>query len=380
MRILHLFSNTKLTGPAEPAINLCVSLKQSGCDILFACPASSRANSAVRAIARERGLDPITEFRLNKHLNIVDNIYDVRKLPRFLREANVDMVHTHLNNDHLVGGSSARRANPNILVVRSYYGEGLKAPLRNRRLLGKLTDGIVTYSESARKSIAGKCGFPEERIEVVAGAIDTARFSPSASSDNFRETFGFKHDDFVFGVVARIQPYRRFDVLLEAVRQVSGNEPKTKLLIVGRGSKAQQVAVEPVRRMNLGDSVKFAGYQDGRNYVNTLACLDAVIYLMPGTDGTCRAIREAMAMGKPVIAANRGMLPEIVDHGVNGLVIEDTPNNLAEAMTHLATNPEVVASMSEHAARKAHERFRLDTQAESVARFYKRLGEQGRLR
>ena len=117
----------------------------------------------------------------------------------------------------------------------------------------------------------------------------------------------------------------------------------------------------------------------GQDYVDTLACFDAMIFLMPGTDGTCRAVREAMAMGKPVIAARRGMLPEIVDDAVNGLVIDDTPDTLAEAIRYIACNREIVASMSAQAAKKAREKFQLDVQAQKVAGVYKEVLNLGRL-
>ncbi|MBI5117371.1 glycosyltransferase family 4 protein [Candidatus Poribacteria bacterium] len=381
MRILHLFSNTKLTGPAEPAINLCASLKKIGYRVMFACCTSSKTGSkSVLATAAERGLEPITRFRLNKHLNIKDNMYDLRRMPSFLKEARTTIVHAHMDNDHLVGGRSARKAGQKTVVVRSSYsGEGMKPSFRTRYLLRKLTDGLLVASESAKLSIIEQFNFPEERIWVVGGAVDTDRFNGADGSPSVRSRFGLCEEDFVFGVVARIQPHRRFNVILEAISRVSGRDPAVRLLIAGRGTHMREVAVEPVRRMRLENFVKFAGYQVGQDYVDTLACLDALIYLMPGTDGTCRAVREAMAMGKPIIAARRGMLPEIVDHGRNGLIIEDSPDALAEAIRYLVRNRDVARSMSAQSFKKASEKFRLDRQAREVARIYEEVLKMGRM-
>lgn len=379
MKILHLFSNVKLTGPAEPSINLCASLKRAGHDVLFACSTSSKSiGKSVEKTAAERDLEPITKFRLNKHLKLRDNVHDLLKLPVFLNNNRVDIVHTHLDNDHLVGGRSSRKANDRIVVIRSCYsGDGLQPTLRNQYAVNRLTDGIIVASESARDGILKRYDFPEDRIWHVPGAIDTQRFTESNVSADLRPRFGLG-DDFVLGVVARIQPHRRFDVILEAIRRVSKREPAVKLLIVGRGSRMQRVAVEPVKKMRLEEQVKFAGYQVGQDYVDTLACFDAMIYLMPGTDGTCRAVREAMAMGKPVIAARRGMLPEIVDHAQNGLVIEDTPDTLAGAIRHLIRNRDVVSSMSVEALKKAREEFKLENQANEVGNIYEKIIGMGR--
>jgi glycosyltransferase involved in cell wall biosynthesis len=381
MKILHLFSNVKLTGPAEPSINLCASLKRAGLDVMFACCTSSKSSSrSVQQTAIERGLKPITHFRLNKHLSLKDNVHDLRRLPPFLKNSHIDIVHAHLDNDHLVGGRSSRKADDGILVIRSCYsGDGLKPTLRNEYSVSKLTDGIIVASESAREGVLKRYRFPEERLWVVPAAIDTERFSQSNISRNMRPQFGLG-DDFVLGVVARIQPHRRFEIILEAMKKVLAKESAVKLLIVGRGSKMHRVAVEPVKRMHLEEHVKFAGFQNGQDYIDTLACFDAMIFLMPGTDGTCRAVREAMAMGKPVIAARRGMLPEIVDHAQNGIVIEDTPDTLAGAIRHLMRNRDIVSSMSLQAMKKARDKFRLNVQAEQVADIYAKIIELGRLR
>ena len=381
MKILHLFSNVKLTGPAEPSINLCASLKRAGYDVMFACCTSSKSTTrSVEETAAERGLEPITKFKLNKHLNFKDNAYDLRRLPEFLRKSGVDIVHAHLDNDHLVGGRSSRKTGGNIVVVRSCYsGEGLKPTMRNQYSISRLTDGLIVASESARTSIVGEYAFPEERIWVIPGAVDIDRFSVSNVSADFRKRFGLG-DDFVLGVVARIQPHRRFDVILKAMKMLSRNDPAVKLVIVGRGSRMHKVAVEPVKKMRLEDRVTFAGYQVGQDYIDTLACFDVMIYLMPGTDGTCRAVRETMAMGKPTIAARRGMLPEIVDHAVNGLVIEDTPDTLAEAIRHLMHNRDIVSSMSVQALKKARKSFQLNAQAAEVADVYRKVLKLGCVR
>jgi glycosyltransferase involved in cell wall biosynthesis len=163
------------------------------------------------------------------------------------------------------------------------------------------------------------------------------------------------------------------------MKNVSKHDPRIKLLIVGRGTKMREVAIEPVERMRLTNCVTFAGYRVGQEYVDTLACMDVKVFLVPGTDGTCRAVREAMAMEKPIIAARRGMLPEIVDHGVNGIVVEDSPEALAEAIRHLADNRDLLLSMSREAYRKAREKYRPDVQARQVCGIYEHLLRMGSL-
>jgi glycosyltransferase involved in cell wall biosynthesis len=126
--------------------------------------------------------------------------------------------------------------------------------------------------------------------------------------------------------------------------------------------------------MGISPQVIFTGYRD-RDYAETLGCFDIKVFLVPGTDGACRAVREAMAMGIPVIAARRGMLPEIIDDGINGLVIEDTPENLSRAIERLVSNPSLRKEMGAKARLKALSEFSLSTFGESVEEIYRKVIE-----
>ena len=80
-----------------------------------------------------------------------------------------------------------------------------------------------------------------------------------------------------------------------------------------------------------------------------------------------------MAMGKPVVAAQRGMLPEIVDDGINGLLIDDTDENLASAILKLARDKDMRESMGAEARKKAIFSFSLILQSERVEKVYNQL-------
>jgi len=140
----------------------------------------------------------------------------------------------------------------------------------------------------------------------------------------------------------------------------------------------EAIAVEPARKMGLEDTVIFPGYQRGDDYVRTLATMDAKVFLVPGTDGSCRAVREAMAMGLPVIASRRGMLPELVADGERGLVVDDTPDQLARAIVALAREPERRRAMGQAARLFAPENFSLDRIARDIGRFYHHIAALGK--
>jgi glycosyltransferase involved in cell wall biosynthesis len=124
--------------------------------------------------------------------------------------------------------------------------------------------------------------------------------------------------------------------------------------------------------MGLSDAIVHTGYRTG-DYVDVVSCMDFNVFLVPGSDGSCRAVREVMAMKIPVIAANRGMLPEIVDHNTTGLVIEDTAENLAKAFVTFAKDEPLRQRFAEASLKKAQDLFSLESMAKRVEKVYEGL-------
>ena len=167
-----------------------------------------------------------------------------------------------------------------------------------------------------------------------------------------RRVFNINGEDLVIGMVARFQKYRRTDVFLASLAKLVREFSHVKALLVGRSSQIRESVIEPTRRFGLDPYVILAGYQT-ENYLDTLAAMDIFVLLMAGSDGTARALREAMAMGKPAVVARRGMLPEIVDDGVTGFVVDDTPENICAALRTLVTNESLRNQMGQMGREKA---------------------------
>ena len=373
MKILHIFSNWKWTGPAEHALNLALALKASGHSVSFACASAPEGvNESIAVKARLAGIAPVTGFNLNKHFNITDNLKDVSALLKFIKAENFDLVHTHMPNDHFLAGAAIRTAFSKTRIIRTCYdGEGIKGGIKNSLLLCFMTDAIIAISECAKNKIMNKCFFSDRKVWKLDTPVDLEKFNPDRIKNN-REKYNIPAEAVVGGIIARVQTHRRFEVLLEALRIVVNEFPGFKFMIIGRGTHIEQIALKPSQKMGIRSNLIFTGYKN-EDFVQTLACLNFKVFLMPGTDGSCRAVREAMAMGIPVIAANRGMLPEIVEHEKEGLIIDDTPENIAESILFLIEHPDVLRQMGISARQKAEGRFSPAVNTEEVIRIYKKV-------
>ncbi|MBI3099213.1 MAG: glycosyltransferase family 4 protein [Planctomycetes bacterium] len=408
MRILHLYGDYRWTGPAEPVVTLCLALRRLGHTVHFACRATPRrVRQSIEREAIARGLKPVTAFHLNRYFNVLANLSDLRSIRRFCEREKIDLVHTHLSHDHLIGGLAARRvwpveatpagrapfagafralfpsarrsredrgaerAGPRI-VRTNHKGIPLKPGSGNRWLARSLTDGYSGFSRAALATDRLALGIPDERTAVLPLAIDLARFVPRFPPPGLRTTLGIPEGVPLGGIVARMQRHRRFDVLLHALARAMAQVPDLHFCVIGRGTHRRKVAIEPAREMGLAGRVHFAGYLK-EGYLDTLAALDFKVFLVPGSDGTCRAVREVMAMGKPVIAARRGMLPEIVRDGLTGIVVEEGPEPLSQAIVALARDPARRAALGAAARESALRDYDVEAQARACLDWYERI-------
>jgi glycosyltransferase involved in cell wall biosynthesis len=374
MRILHLFADWKWTGPAEPVVSLCLALRGRGHEVWLDCPAAPPgASSSLPAKARERGLEPLSGLYLRPGVHPFEIRSDRFELAAWLDAHAPDVLHVHTSHDHLVAALAARRAKRAPKILRTNHKGVPLVPTRGNRWLMARTDGLLGFSRRALDEDVRAFGFPPGRAWLLPTAVDLDRFDPAkADAAAGRAALGLAADDIVIGIVARIQRHRKWRELLEGLVLARRFVPRLRLVVVGRGTHREEAAIRPAREMGLGDAAVFAGYR-GDDYLNVLAAFDLKAFLVPGSDGTCRAAREAMAMGKPVVAALTGMLPEIVEHEKTGLLVEPQPGDLALAFRRLAGDAVLRTRLGLAAREKAVAEFRLERQAEAVESAYREV-------
>jgi glycosyltransferase involved in cell wall biosynthesis len=382
VKILHLFSDWKWTGPAEPVVNLCLALHQRGHEVTLAYrrPPIETAESMAKGV-REKALKGIDAFHLEpiaKPLHIFrlkDIVSDIRGIARSIDEERFDIVNFHNSHDHIVGGLAVRASRRRPPAIRmDHKRDSLKADPVSRWFFRRYTDGLITFSEGSREKLVRVLGFAPERVAKVATALDLPRFDPHKKYKDMRPVFGIPPSSPVVGIVARFQRYRRTDILLEAMAHLIKAIPEVRLLLVGHSSQMQQSVIEPMERLGIASHVILAGYRMD-DYVDVLACMDIFCLLTPGSDGTARALREAMAMGKPVVVTTNGMLPELVRDGITGFVVQETSQTIYQALLPLVKDERLRTAMGKAAYEMAHREFRLERQAEEVEAFYQKIRE-----
>ena len=336
LKIFHLFANHKFTGPADPALVLAAGQAEAGAEIRFISSTHPDSENTLEQIASKRGLHTIRGLRIPKHFRLSSLRADVRKLRKLIEQERPDFIHSHLAGDHLVAALARTPDGP--LRIRSTYDldppRGLRATWISRH-----TDFWIAPTEEAARRLASHCKGTPDKIRVIPPLLDLARFKPALHSQPEETNFTTTKEKIVVGVVARMQRHRRFPQLIDAFVSAARLDSRLQLEILGRGTHQDEVARIPARNSGLEDRIHFAGYIDPEFYPTHLSSFDMLLLLVPGSDGTCRAAREALACGVPVIASRIGLLPDLIPPEGGLLLENEETETLTRAILTLAGDP-----------------------------------------
>lgn len=190
------------------------------------------------------------------------------------------------------------------------------------------------------------------KLSVIHNGVDTKRFNPNVNGDVVRERLrlGRAKVAIFVGALTTFHAYKGVDTLIRAFKKVCEASSDLKLLIVGAGELASGYK-KLAQELGISPRVIFAGGVNDAELPQYYAASDfALLPSRDSSEGFGLVLLEAMATGKPVIGSRVGGIPEIVNHGVNGLLVE--PNNvdqLASAMGLLARDDEARSRMGRSA-------------------------------
>ena len=374
--VLHCYEDYKWTGPSGPVARLCAELTRRGWRADLSCkmcPPESRPGLGDRA--RRMGVNACDDFYYHSEPNLRRNFRDIMALRDLIDEGRYDIVHAHGSWDHVLAALAVRRTRRRPVLVRTEHGGRLFSawnPAHRFQFGRLLTDHLVVLSDKFRAQAVEALTLDPDRVTRIRGGVDVEKYRPSDPPAGIREKFGLSGEDVVFGIVARVQWHRRFDVLLDAFDRVRQRDPHVKIVVLGRGTHKEEILDCPVVEMGLQETVYPLGYRRD-DYRDVLAMLDAGMMLVPGSDASCRAAMEMASMGKPMVVAERGVLPDIVEDGRTGIAVKDTAQNLATAVLEMAYSPEKRRRWGKAARERMVALFSLDRQADATEDLYRRL-------
>ena len=314
----------------------------------------SRPTGQVPELARREGLDFIAlplrhEFDLSSALRLA-RVFDHRA---------VDVVHAHKGIAHSVAlfATYFARRRPVIVVNR-----GVSFPLDafNRIKFHVRMDAVVTVCEDIKKVIVASGNLPPEKVNVIYAGVDLSRFDPAKTDrDRVRREWNVASEETLL-VQVGAREWKGWRDLITAAALLAPDFPKLKVAILACEDDAKKAEVSALARQNaIEDRVLPIGFRS--DMPDVLAAADIVADLSYEGLGITGTLREAMALGVPVIASAAGGNPELVVDGDSGLLVPSRdPAAMAAAVRLLLTD----ASLAGRVARRGRERVEKDFSSE----------------
>lgn len=262
----------------------------------------------------------------------------VRALARVFARRPGWVVDAHSVHSQLWSMLACRLANrPIVFTVHSDYAAEHAGRLRARPYTAVLRIArargvrVVAVSESVRRALVER-GKPRAPVVVVPNAIAFA--ARDGARGELRASLGVTDDEFLVSCVARLEPVKGHDVLIEAMAAAVRQRPELRLVIVGYGPARGDVEAA-IAKHDLRASVSMLGFRD--DVADLLVASDATV-LASFTEGIPMALLEAAAAGTPIVATAVGGVPTVFSESSALLVEARSARALAAALVEVATD------------------------------------------
>jgi glycosyltransferase involved in cell wall biosynthesis len=380
-RILLLDTNDAMGGVVRVHLNLLRELDRSRFEVTVACLRRGgnldafRALPGVTVLTLETGTKPMNQCsgpltKMADFFGVFPLLWSVVRLAWYCRRRGIQLIHT----------SDKKRA----VIMTVLLSKLIKIPFVyhihnnfvdygfNRRAL-KLATAIVANSGEMRRDFIQALGEDMERIQVVYNGIDEDEFKPGLPS-TLRDELHLTPEKGLIGVVSRLAPDKGQETFLKAAAMVAARNQDAFFVIAGDDSIFSDnedyipLLQKMVYELGLSGRVAFLGYRT--DIANVYSGLDIVV------DAAWReafgmVVVEPMACGKVVVGTNAGGIPEIIEHGQDGLLFPPRdPDALAEILLGLLQHRDRLSEIGQQARQRVLELFTIEKQTRNIEAVY----------
>lgn len=315
----------------------------------------------------------VMEWDAGGGVNSPRGIYQILRLARFLRRGRFDVVHAHDLWSNLLAIPAAWLARVPVIISsrRDLAHLAWYTPRRRKflRRLQSLSSAVLVNSGQISEQLVHEDGFRPEFIHIVHNGIDFDRFSRLVS-ERGRVFPGLQNCKLIVCTGNMHSDVKGHPTLIEAARNVCGKFPQVKFVLIGDGKKRAEFEAK-VSELGLQSNFLFLGSR--QNVPEILACCDIAV-LPSQAEGFSNALLEYMAAGLPTVATAVGGNPEVIESGLDGLLVKpDDPVALAGAILSLLENPNFASQLGSAGGERVRRHFNFAQLTSNVDALYTEL-------
>jgi len=367
-RVIHVITRFDKGGSAENTYLTAAGLDREAYEVLLVMGPSGESGMGPLERAsveenlsrlRAQGVKILTFAGLVRRVSPVKDWTVLFALWRLFRRERPAIVHTHTSKAGILGRWAAWLAGVPVLVhtPHGHVFWGYFGPAKTRvfilleRLTALITDRLVMLTDQERLDHRRFRVAPEGKFTTVHSGVDLRRLAaPAGGRDGARRSLGIPDGAFVVGAVGRLTAVKGHGHLLDAAGAVIDRYPKTIFVFLGAGELLGDLQRQAAA-LGIEANVRFAGWRPDVG----LAMSAFDLFAFPSiNEGMGKALVEAMALEKPVVASRIGGITDLVNDGANGFLVPPAdPEALADRILFLMENPETGRRMAAKAAETA---------------------------
>lgn len=383
MRVIHVITRLIVGGAQENTIATVLGLQADpGFRItLVAGPTHGPEGSLEPNVSHIPGLF----LRLPSLVRPVHPWKDLRAwaaLTAHFRRERPDLVHTHSGKAGILGRIAARRAGVGR-IVHTIHGPSF-GPFQNpaanllyrsaERVAGRVTTHFITVADAmTRQYLDAGIGGPERYTRIFSG-FDIDAFAKAPADPVLRDRLGLAPRDVVIGKIARLFKLKGHEDLFAIAPDLVRRCPAVKFLLLGDGPWRERFECR-LRDMGLRSHFVFAGLVPPGRVPDYVGLMDVVVHLSR-REGLPRALPQAMAAGKPVVAFDCDGAREVCFEGATGfLVAVGDRVRLADRLGRLAGDADLRRRLGGAGQAFVRDRFPVGKMVAETAALYRRLAQ-----
>ncbi len=341
IRVLTLINDLSGTGGGAERFAVALSGEFARRGLVVEICVTRQISHAVKESLASAGV-PLTVLDRRSVLDL----HRFATLIRLLRRGKFDVLHAHLFGSSLWAVLVGRLARVPVVIAHEHGTFPYRRVDRflYGRVVGRLATSYVAVSTPTRDEMVSVYGVPEAKTEVIPAAYIPREDGTGA---DLRRELDIAPNDKLIGTIATLRAIKALDVLVAAHALVVGSNPDTQLVLTGAGECRSELEAQ-VASLGTADRVHFLGHREEIGPI--LRALDIGV-LSSDSEGTPIFVMECMAYGIPVVSTDVGGLRDLIEPGVNGLLVPPRdPEGLAAAIRALLEDPDRASQMGKASA------------------------------
>jgi glycosyltransferase involved in cell wall biosynthesis len=390
VKVLHVITHLGVGGATDNTLMTLAGHRRDRYEVHLAAGILSDSDNYTEWRNRAEDAADVT-FRLpdlRREFSPLADLRAIRALSKLIREQQYDVVHTHCSKAGFLGRIAARRASCPVVVhtCHAFAWQVADAGSKStpRRLLSSaarrvflqmdryaatLSDALITVSDLNRKMAVAVGLAPAEKLTTIHSGIDLTASKDAPSRDDLCRSLGLDPSQPVVGTVGRLATQKDPLTFVRAAKLVLDRKPAAQFIMIGNGPLEREV--KEAVGSDLG--IRMLGHREDVREILTV--LHAFV-LSSRWEGLGRALTEAVGTGIPVAATAVDGIPELISHGVTGLL---SPPGDAEALADnilwLLDHRDEALRMAERARTRVVREWGVDQMVQQIEALYEDLLE-----